>query len=333
MLKYSKKSCYVFIFLTVCLILPPLLPAKELPLLLERSRYYRKKGFEYQSQGRLDEAMVCYHKAIILDPTYTAAYNDLGIVYEAKGKDDEAEEAYLAGLKTNPNYPNLYTNLAMLYEKKKEYVRAAKFWKKRIELGSPGDVWVKKAEERLVALREFVPELKQEYLRQQAAELAQELANKKRNERLKELAEINRLYNEAKILYENAEYEKALNCVNLALNLNPNNKEELLSFRDEIEKKARIAKINRLINEAKRLYQNAEYKKAIECIDLALSLNPANKQELLSFRDEIEKKARIAEMENYFQNAMRYYQKDDLQEAKRELEKISAEITSSLKDN
>ncbi len=322
MLEYFKKSCYVFIFLTVCLILPPLLPAKELPLLLERSRYYRKKGFEYQSQGRLSEAMVCYHKAIMLDPTYTAAYNDLGIVYEARGMDEEAEEVYLAGLKTNSNYPNLYTNLAILCEKKKEYVRAAKFWKKRIELGSPGDVWVKKAEERLVALREFVPEL-----------LAEEVAEMKRKQRLKELAEINRLYSEAKILYENAEYEKALNCLNLALNLNPNNKEELLSFRDEVEKKARFAKINRLINEAKRLYQNAEYKKAIDCIDVALSLSPANKQELLSFREEIEKKAHIAEMENYFQNAMRYYQKDDLQEAKRELEKISAEITSSLKDN
>mgnify|MGYP000663302483 FL=1 len=322
MLRYSKKSCYVFIFLIVCLILPPLLPAKELPLLLERSRYYRKKGFEYQSQGRLNEAMVCYHKAIMLDPTYTPAYNDLGIVYEAKGMEEKAEEVYLAGLKTDPNYPNLYTNLAMLYEKKKEYVSAARFWKKRIELGPPEDVWVKKAQERLVALREFVPEL-----------LAEEVAEMKKNKRLKELAEINRLYSEAKILYENAEYEKALNCVNLALNLNPNNKEELLSFRDEVEKKARLAKINRLINEAKRLYQNAEYKKAIDYIDVALSLNPANKQELLNFREEIQKKAHIAEMENYFQNAMRYYQKDDLQEAKRELEKISAEITSSLKDN
>ncbi|MFH1338233.1 MAG: tetratricopeptide repeat protein [Candidatus Omnitrophota bacterium] len=333
MLRYLKKSSYVFIFLAVCLFLPALLPAKELPLLLERSRYYRKQGFEFQSQGRLDEAMACYHKAIILDPTYTAAYNDLGIVYEAVGMDDKAEEAYLAGLKTDPNYPNLYTNLAMLYEKNKEYVSAARFWKKRIELGPPGDVWVKKAQERLVALREFVPELKQEYLKAQAAELAEELAVKRREERLKELAEINRLYNEAKNLYQSGEYEKALNSVNLALNLNPTNKEELLSFRDEVEKKARIAKINGLVNEAKRLYQNAEYAKAIDLLDLVLDLNPENRQELLSLREEIRKRARIAEMENYFQNAMGYYQKDDLQEAKRELEKISAEITSSLKDN
>lgn len=279
MLKFKKKT-FIYIFLIISFFFPSLLSAKEISLLQERSLFYRKRGLEFQSQGRLDEAMVCYRKAIILDPTFIAAYNDLGVIYEAKGMQEKAEEIYLAGLEVDPNYPNLYTNLAMLCEEKEEYIRAAKYWKKRIELGRPDDVWRKKAEERLVALREFVPELRQEYFMQIAKELAQELATNKRNQRLKELAEINRLYNEAKLLYQNAEYEKALNCVRLALNLNPESKD---------------------------------------------------KAELLSFREELDKLACVAQMERNFQNAMNYYRKDNLPAAKREIDKISAEITPNLK--
>ena len=38
--------------------------------------------------------------------------------------------------------------------------------------------------------------------------------------------------------------------------------------------------------------------------------------------------ARIAEMDSHFQNAMRYYQQNDVHEARRELDKITTAITS-----
>ena len=159
MLELSKRSS-LFIFLLLCLVLPSLLSAQELTLLQEQARDYRNQGFEYQRQARLDEAMICYQKAMQLDRYFVIAYNDLGIIYEAKGWLDRAERIYLAGLEVNPNYLNLYSNLAMLYEQKEDYKRAVTYWERRIELGSPDEEWVKKAKERLDVLKKVVPELK-----------------------------------------------------------------------------------------------------------------------------------------------------------------------------
>ncbi len=346
MLKLEKRT-YLFIFSFLCIFLVSLpSSAKELTSIQEQAQFYRNQGLKFQRQGRLDEAITCYQKAIILDPNSAVAYNDLGIIYEAKGWLDRAEEIYLTALEISPGYPNLYSNLAMLYEQKGNYKRAAAFWKKRIELGSPDEDWTQKAKQRLEALRREVPELRQEYIQEEIFKLAQELSNKKRIKRLKDLSEAQRLFDEARLLYQNAEYEKALNSINLALSLNPEDegKESLVGLREEInirlieqEEKARIAEINRLFDEARSLYKNTEYEKALNSVNLALSLNPEDegKESLLRLKDEIEKGARIAQMETHFQNAMRYYQQDRLQEAAQELDKITTEITSktSLKTN
>ncbi|MBU1871507.1 MAG: tetratricopeptide repeat protein, partial [Candidatus Omnitrophica bacterium] len=146
--------------------------------------------------------MICYQKAITLDPNFAVVYNDLGIIYEAKGSQDKAEEVYLTGLKVNPRYATLYSNLAMLYEQRQEYSKAAEFWKKRVELGKPDDPWTMKAKQRLIELREAVPELKQEYLRQQSQALAEELSIKRQEKRIRELTEANKLLEDAKHFYQ-----------------------------------------------------------------------------------------------------------------------------------
>ena len=63
-------------------------------------------------------------------------------------------------------------------------------------------------------------------------------------------------------------------------------------------------------------------------MNLALLLNTEDDELLLRLKGEIEKQASIARMERYFQDLKTYYQQDNLQAARQELEKITAEITS-----
>jgi tetratricopeptide (TPR) repeat protein len=230
----------------------------------------------------------------------------------------------------------------MLYKQKKDYRRAIEFWEKRVQLGGIDEAWLAKAQERIELLRQVVPELRQEYLKQEAERFARELSEKQKAKRLKELAEARRLFSEARELYQKTEYEKALNSINLALALNTEDNELVLRLKDEIntklveqERKARIAKVNSLFDEARELYQKTEYEKALNSINLALALNIEDDEPLITLKNEInakiieqKKQARIAQMERYFKSAMTHYQQDNLEEAQRELDKIATEITS-----
>ncbi len=187
MLKLYKRNKFI-IFLLPVVILFLLLAARESIPFQEQPGFFRNRGLQLQQQGRLNEAITCYQRAITLDPNFVAVYNDLGIIYEASGWLDKAEEVYLAGIDVDPNYVNLYSNLAMLYERKQDYVRAAAFWRKRIELGNYDDPWTQKAQIRLEALRRAFPQLRQRYLQDEARQLSRELSIRRRVERLKGLS-------------------------------------------------------------------------------------------------------------------------------------------------
>ncbi|MFH1578334.1 MAG: tetratricopeptide repeat protein [Candidatus Omnitrophota bacterium] len=157
-------------------------------------------------------------------------------------------------------------------------------------------------------------------------------------------------FSEAKKLFQTGEYEQALNSVNIALTSFPQD-EELLSFKDRItsriyakleEEERRVREEERKLrfDEVKRLYENAEYEKALYSLNLAIFMDPESKNILAELKNEIadkleekQRKARIVEMQTYFQNIVNYYEQDNLQEAERELDKIATIVTSSQKDN
>ncbi len=118
-----------------------------------QAQQYRQAGLEKQRIGNLSEAMSLYQKAIAVDPGYAVAYNDLGVVYEAMGLPARAEESYLKALKIDPGYLGAYTNLALFYENKRDLEKAAFYWGKRAQIGSPDDPWTQKAARRLKDIR------------------------------------------------------------------------------------------------------------------------------------------------------------------------------------
>ena len=133
---------------------PGNIPNKEgVGELSSQARQYREDGLEKQRMGNLAEAMSLYQKAVVLDPGYAVAWNDLGIIYEAAGSPDRAKESYLRAIKIDPGYLSAYTNIALLYEGQRDLDRAAFYWAKRAELGSFDDPWTQKAAYRFKDIR------------------------------------------------------------------------------------------------------------------------------------------------------------------------------------
>jgi tetratricopeptide (TPR) repeat protein len=79
-------------------------------------------GTAFYEDGRLDEAVGRYRRAMAIDPGYAPAYNNLGVTLRAQGRVDEAIRTYRAGLAVHGDYPDLHFNLAnaLLEQKRPE---------------------------------------------------------------------------------------------------------------------------------------------------------------------------------------------------------------------
>ncbi len=59
-------------------------------------------GIKVAQNGLWKEAAYRWEKAVELDPTYAAAWNNLAIAYEHEGKFDEARKAYEKAVELDP---------------------------------------------------------------------------------------------------------------------------------------------------------------------------------------------------------------------------------------
>ena len=73
-------------------------------------------GINVAQRGLWREAIYRWEKAVELDPTYAAAYNDLAIAYEHEGQLDKARKAYEKALELAPNEAQIRQNYELFKE-------------------------------------------------------------------------------------------------------------------------------------------------------------------------------------------------------------------------
>src|SRR5437016_4802147 len=73
-------------------------------------------GINVAQRGLWREAIYRWEKAVELDPSYAAAYNDLAVAYEHEGQLDKARKAYEKALELEPNNTEIRQNFELFKE-------------------------------------------------------------------------------------------------------------------------------------------------------------------------------------------------------------------------
>ena len=73
-------------------------------------------GIRVASQGLWREATYRWERAVELDPTYAAAYNNLAIAYETVGEFQKAKQAYEKALELDPKSIYIKQNFDLFKE-------------------------------------------------------------------------------------------------------------------------------------------------------------------------------------------------------------------------
>ena len=73
-------------------------------------------GISVAQRGLWREAIYRWERAVELDPTYAAAFNDLAIAYEHEGRLDKARKAYEKAIELSPNNEPIRQNYELFKE-------------------------------------------------------------------------------------------------------------------------------------------------------------------------------------------------------------------------
>jgi tetratricopeptide (TPR) repeat protein len=97
---------------------------KALAINGELSEAFLYRGIAYGTKGDHDRAMADFSQALRINPDYASAYYNRGVAYYHKGDLDKAISDYTQALRINPDSAKAYNNRGVAYADKGDYDRA-----------------------------------------------------------------------------------------------------------------------------------------------------------------------------------------------------------------
>jgi tetratricopeptide (TPR) repeat protein len=111
---------------------------KALELKPNYSEAYYNLGVVFYGQDKINDAVNYYEKAILLDPADYKAHCGLGTALYKLGEFEQAQQHYLKAIEINPDYPLAHKNLALEFVRQDKIELAESQYKKSIE-ADPAD--------------------------------------------------------------------------------------------------------------------------------------------------------------------------------------------------
>jgi len=91
-------------------------------------------GADLLKQGRLDEAIAEFERAVEVDPNYAAAYFNLAYAYERRDRIDDAIAQYKKAIQLEPGNVLGHNNLGVLLDKKGLYDEAIGIFERALKI-------------------------------------------------------------------------------------------------------------------------------------------------------------------------------------------------------
>ncbi len=85
---------------------------------------YMHRGYIYQNEGNLDQALLEYNKAIEINPNFAMSYINRGSIYYQKGNLDQATADFNKAIEINPHDALAYVARAKAYLSQQQYDKA-----------------------------------------------------------------------------------------------------------------------------------------------------------------------------------------------------------------
>jgi len=95
---------------------------------------YNNIGLLLLNSGDLEQATQFFTQAVTYKPDYAEAVNNLGLAYARAGRYDAARTQYENAIKLDPSYAESYNNLGVIYLEQKQYKEGWEYVQKAIAL-------------------------------------------------------------------------------------------------------------------------------------------------------------------------------------------------------
>ena len=94
-------------------------------------------GSALREAGQPEEALHCFHEALLLEPDAAETHNQLGVILKMLGRLDDAMTFFQRALQLQPNYPEALNNLGLLFKDMARLDEAIATFQRALEIKPP----------------------------------------------------------------------------------------------------------------------------------------------------------------------------------------------------